>query len=688
MAVHEVSSSTTGAPEGRGTPTHDVARPRLEGLRTLVAAPLAPARRRRTRHVLLGSNGPRRYLAPHLTLETFFRTLEEHGVRYAVLRWFETLPHVDPGEDVDLLVADGHLEFVHTLLRPRPGRPGSQAFDVYTVSGLPGTDFGGGVPYYPPQFAHDLLDDTVMMRGFCRVPSPLHHFQSLAYHAVYHKGYRSGLLPADGVDLRLAPTDHDYEAVLTELAERLGMPAVPTLDRLDGILADAGLRPPLDTLERLAPGNPWIHDRFFADLPDVDPLWHGLAVFVVRERAAEHVDLIADELNRHGFEVLEVLPLDPRQREAARRRIRGGNWERGPWQVSGGGPATYVLAYDVAPWRDRDGASGNNLRIPEAKAKVRDRLLDAIPAAEQYNPLHSSDNPRQALDYLDVLADPDVEARLRVRVRVLTDRCRLPYPVLHFLAPDGPSRRSRVALVDHPEHGPCVCKIYRPGAARFFERELRARRELKDLPLMPGLLEYGDNWLLTPLYQDDHRHVQRHLPFETDFENAVQLRVEAARATAELARALHERGLFVLDLTTENLCSDPEVGLRVLDLEFLQEYAEDRPPLEDSYSFRGVPDASRHLYDEPQDVPLTETVGNPVFHPAVAGLPIDALLRPGRPADAVRRWLTLWAWYLYFGVVRPPRRASGVLARSRWGRLLKRIVKKVYRTSQRLRPSG
>ncbi|HEX2808715.1 MAG TPA: hypothetical protein VHN80_21335, partial [Kineosporiaceae bacterium] len=170
-------------------------------------------------------------------------------------------------------------------------------------------------------------------------------------------------------------------------------------------------------------------------------------------------------------------------------------------------------------------------------------------------------------------------------------------------------------------------------------------------------------------------------------DNAVQLRPEAARAMVAFARALHERGLFILDLTTENLHSDPAVGLRVLDLEFLQEYADAVPPLARCYTFRGVPAAARHLYDEPQDVPLTGTVGNPVFHSAVAGLPPGALLRPERPGDAVLRAATQWAWYLYFGVCRPPRRIRALLIRSRWGRLADRILRKAIKVVRGRRPA-
>jgi hypothetical protein len=619
-----------------------------------------------------------------VSLQDFFHILDEHDVPYVVLRWFDALPHVDPGEDVDLLVADDHLDFVHTLLLPRPMRRDSQAFDVYTAGGLPGSDFDG-VPYYPPDFAEAVLAGAVRVRDVCRAPSPEHHYLSLAYHAVYHKGYASGLPHAADENSRVEtgnapepnspPADHDYAAVLSELAEQLGMRPSHTLDELDTLLADRGLRPPLDTLERLVPSNPWINDRFLAHLPAVDEVWRGLAVFVVRERADEHADRIACELDRHGFEILEIIRLSPAQRETARRRLRGGNWGRGPWQFSGGGPSCFIIGYDVAPQFETLPGNGGliNLRIPEAKEKVRQHLATGGGPLADCNPLHSSDNPRQALDYLEVLADPDVLTRLAAKARQLMAVCASPFPVVRFLAPDGPSRRARVALVDHPVHGRCVCKIYRPGAQRFFEREVRARKDLVDLPETPGLLEHGENWVLTPHYFDDGRHALRRLPFRQGIDDAVQLRPDASRQLARFAQRLHERGLFVLDLTTENLASDPAAGLKVLDLEFLQEYQELRPDLTSSWTFRGLPRHAGNGYDEPQDVPLTDRVGNQVFHPAITGMPVEVLLRPSRPGDDVGRCLTQLVWFTRLAVTGAYLVCRAPVARSRPGRVLKRL---------------
>ena len=204
---------------------------------------------------------PRWYLRPGQDLDAFFGELQRRGVSYVVLRWFEDLPHVAPGHDIDLLVSDAHVRTVQSLLTRRPWGRGVQKFDVYSVGGLPGSDYRG-TAHFPPPFAQEVLDGAVTIRDRFRVPNREHHFLTLAYHAVYHKGYESGLLSGAGPSAVHAPASHDYEAVLGELAAAAGTPVTPTLDALDEHLHSLGLRPPPDALERLAPGNPWIVDRF------------------------------------------------------------------------------------------------------------------------------------------------------------------------------------------------------------------------------------------------------------------------------------------------------------------------------------------------------------------------------------------------------------------------------------------
>ncbi|WP_091546812.1 hypothetical protein [Modestobacter sp. DSM 44400] len=628
--------------------------------------------RRAVRGLGVPPSGARRHLAPGLSLDDFFAELEQRDVCYVVLRWFDTLPDVDAGEDIDLLVADEDLTFVRSLMTTRSGSQSTQKFDIYSVSGLPGSDFHG-VPYYAPRFAREMLDGGTWLRDRYRVPSLQHHYDSLAYHAVYHKGHASGLSAGPGSDEIRRPTDHDYEAVLAELAERLDRPLHPTLDSLDRYLAARDLRPPLDTLERLEPANPWIHKHFFDDQPAVDDLWGGLAVFVLRDRAKPQVDVAVEALDREGFEVLDVVELNTAQRARASHRLRGGNWAQGPWPLSGGAPATFVIAYDVAPEvSGLDPERGTNLRIPRAKDALRAHLLDGVGAEVRYNPVHSSDNPRQALDYLEVLGGSYVEHRLRPLVQRLVDSVTFPYPVVRKLP--GGARRAQVAVVEHPVHGQCVCKLFRPGAARFLDRELRARAELGDLPEVPDLLERGDNWVLTTLYTDDRSHNRRLLPGRQD----AQLTGDASRALARFAHRLHDRGLFLLDLSTHNVVTDPAAGLKVLDLEFLQEYREPAPAVPDSYTFRGVP-AGTSGYDVPKLTGLTQRVGGSAFHPAVSGASVESLLQPHRPLNTGRRVLVQSGWYVLFLGKRLRRAARSALGASRVGRDVRMIARGLSR---------
>ena len=230
---------------------------------------------------------------------------------------------------------------------------------------------------------------------------------------------------------------------------------------------------------------------------------------------------------------------------------------------------------------------------------------------------------------------------------MLGDVCTVPFPVIRMLGADSPGYRARVALVEHPRHGRTVCKIFRPGAMAFFRRELGARMLLADEPLVPHLLEHGPNWLLTPEYTDDGAHRVRRLP---GLDGMDQLRPWATRALAGFARSLHDRGLFMLDLSPQNLMSDPTAGLKVLDLEFVMPYTNfevPEPSAQGAWSYRTLPAELAADIDLPR-LALARRAGNSVFHPAVAGLPIERLLGPARRTDGVRRVATQLAWYAVF----------------------------------------
>jgi hypothetical protein len=199
----------------------------------------------------------RRFI-PHATgVEGFFRQLRSAGICCVVLRWFDSLPNLEAGEDLDLLVDDRELAAVREFL---DSGPGMQPVDLYSVSGSAGADYQG-FPYYPPILAEQLVARSVLRDQLYPVPSPSDHFLSLAYHALYHKGEACGVPRCDPPGPRTPPSDHDYQGTLRRLAQELEIESRITLDDLDECLEAAGWRPREDVLQRLARRNRWLHRR-------------------------------------------------------------------------------------------------------------------------------------------------------------------------------------------------------------------------------------------------------------------------------------------------------------------------------------------------------------------------------------------------------------------------------------------
>jgi len=364
----------------------------------------------------------RHYVHRHFSCESFFQQLAERKIRYVVLRWFDDLPQIEPGEDVDLLVADEDLPKLSDLFsRSRTTLP----CDVYSLTGLPGSDFRK-MAYYPPYLSKKIIERAETLRGVYRVPCKRDHFMSLAFHALYHKGYKSGL------ETKLKPStppkknpDHDYRAILARLASELSIDVRIDLESLDEYLMGEGWRPPFDMLARLAWWNSWIEDRFFSQGLEVEPELRGVAVFMVRSRAIElgRSDGAETELESHGFQVIHSETLTPEQQKVVALHIRGGNWGKGPWLHSGGLPARVIVAWDPKPLlvdpktREKYPLLDNG-RILRAKVALRQSFLQGLSKRDRFNPMHSADNDVQTWEYLAILL-PDQMESLKQKVASL-----------------------------------------------------------------------------------------------------------------------------------------------------------------------------------------------------------------------------------------------------------------------------
>ena len=118
---------------------------------------------------------PRRYTPRGMGAEEFFTELLRRSCRYVALRWFEGLPSLEPGEDIDLLIADDDLIALDEILDPTEG---AIPCDVYTVSGLPATDYRN-IAYYPPYLAEQILDRRMLHQELVSIPSTIDYFFSL-----------------------------------------------------------------------------------------------------------------------------------------------------------------------------------------------------------------------------------------------------------------------------------------------------------------------------------------------------------------------------------------------------------------------------------------------------------------------------------------------------------------------------
>lgn len=338
---------------------------------------------------------PGRYVSPDLrTSEALLMAFAEQGIRYAVIGDVGlSLP--GSSEALTVLIDDEDVGSVRRLVTPWPA---GEPIEAYSPTGLPGFAFGD-MPLMPPRLARQILDGAEQIDGISTA-NPMDSFFVDLYRLVYLGGPQASL-PAESAGTQDIP----LASAIAAQAALLGVPldGPITLDALDALLRTHDWQPPLDMLERIGCWNPWVAEKLRQAGQWVGAEPPGMTVFYLRQRAIDEgkTDLVLNTLRSSGFRLLAAPTLTPQQMADIAAHVRGGNWGRGPFPLSGGDPGAVYIAHDANPLPVDDGMMRqfpllDNNRIQLVKQRVRDAVHAGLSRPQRYNAMHSTDNSVQA----------------------------------------------------------------------------------------------------------------------------------------------------------------------------------------------------------------------------------------------------------------------------------------------------
>jgi len=498
------------------------------------------------------------------------------------------------GEGSALLVADGDIPRMRDLVTHTPfGRQ----LAVYATTDLPGFSFqqhwrhitdATNMAVLPPYLTEAMLERAETNEAGLRVPSAEDLLNWVIYCALYLRGdenFRTDRSSDGSPVLGGAPA-----RIIPELARsaQVDLREPFTLAALHDHLAASGWEPAYDVLRRLSSWNSWADLKARAreaEMPDEEP---GVVAFFVRRQSIDRglQDDLARMLGDSGFELLKTIDLDAGQAAAAARATRGANWGPGRYRVSGGPPGRIIIALDLIPLPvpgqlRRNYPFLDNERVLRAKQFSRGLIADRLPRRDQFNPMHSTDESRDAWRIVRMFA-PSEEPALRQIIASRRADFATDFEVVRDLTRTGV--RAKIELIRY-RGGLAVKKTYRQTCLRFMHREAAFMDEISPhRPEILPVLERGPNYIIMPFVEG--RPLRRSL-FGIGIPRLMTLR--QVRQVADLLRYLFSRGYDPIDLGPHNLLADRSGKLTAIDFEFVHRTNAPIEP-ERSACLNGLPD--------------------------------------------------------------------------------------------------
>lgn len=519
----------------------------------------------------------RRYLKKGVSLDSFFEILKLRDCNYVILRWWEGLPVVATGEDIDILIADEDRDKINDLLTvDREGQP----LDLYTITGSRGGAFHD-TTYFSSMLSNSILKTRILYKNKYYVPDDAHYFFSMAYHAIFHKGQNS-LLPGFQQGAELTP-EHDYTATLENLSHKMGGGININVSSLINILDERDFLPTPDALTLLAGVQPSLKELrapLFCNAIESE-----LSIFVLRHECIEqgYLDNIKKIIvSRFKFDILYETKLSKDQAHYLQVNMRGANWERGPYRKSGGGPAHVIVALDYYPEPLSERLNSEyprftNKHLLLCKRELRKELNYDCGFFHAYNPVHTADNEMESLWFLRRIMEKTDYSRLLNNLEMIRNNWKTKFPILDVASK---GRRAKVELVWF-NNRPAIKKTFKMWAVRYLERESFAADQLREnIGYIPRLLDRGEYYIITEYHSK-----------KVHSDNACEFKALALTHKEDLKKflvALWRAGYAHLNLTPSNIILSHD-GLYVIDFEFLYKYPSSKPVFLESYDVTGVP---------------------------------------------------------------------------------------------------
>ncbi|WP_299403535.1 hypothetical protein [Acaryochloris sp. IP29b_bin.148] len=521
----------------------------------------------------------RRHLREDITLEDFFKALKERNINYVILRWFESMPVIETGEDIDLLVDDRDIPRIADLFSTTLK---TIAFDVYSVSGIPGADYQG-MSYYPAHLARKILVSRIWFQEIYAVPNPELHFLSLAYHAIYHKGEKSGLSHHQYKSFNGA--DHDYYWYLQKIAKVANFAEISNdFTEIHRFLKSQGWSPRLDTLRRLAVKDQWLLDLLPTLDRDIEDSDGELMVFITRDWIVKNnkEDIVLQELINAKIEVIDVFNLSETEIETATQELRGGQWDQGPYPVSGGKPSQFIICYDYHPEAslatDRKTHPFVRNRHVFIKNKIRNYFNNEMFWWLHMNCIHAADDELESWEYIKLVIPQHLET-INKKIEKRRSLYQTSYPILHLY--ESNKTRSKVELILYKERK-SIKKTFKYGLERFCEREILGYELIgKEIEVVPPLLEKNDNYIIIPWYENILENC-------SSLEKK-QLLKPHAESIINMLKTCYDLGYALIGCYPGNLILTPSQKLIVVDFEFLYKYKKKPENFLLSYDVVGIP---------------------------------------------------------------------------------------------------